>query len=130
VDYADLRLLHMGLAIVSLSGFVLRWTWMFNGSRLFKHRLNRTLPHAVDTLFLASAIWLAFTINQYPFTQNWLTAKLFGLFVYIVLGSLALKRAATRAGQIAGFLSAIAVFAWIVSVAWFKSAWGFLGPVG
>jgi uncharacterized membrane protein SirB2 len=127
LDYLDLRLLHMGLALISLSGFVLRWTWMMNRSRLYRHRLNSILPHFVDSVFLASAVGLAFTIDQYPFIHPWLTAKVLGLFAYIVLGSVALKRAATRSGKVIAFLAAIGVFAWVISVARLKSAWGFLG---
>ncbi len=60
MDYPELRLIHRGLALVSLTGFVLRWTWMMNQARPFRQRLTRILPHVVDTLFLASGIWLPF----------------------------------------------------------------------
>ena len=116
----------MGLALVSLSGFILRWIWMMNGSPLFGHRLNRLFPHIVDTLFLTSGIWLAFTVHQYPFTDAWLTAKIFGLVVYIILGSLALEKAPTGQLKVVAFMAAIVMFGWIVSVARLKTAWGFL----
>jgi uncharacterized membrane protein SirB2 len=126
LQYADLRLLHISLAIASLSGFALRWAWLMRGSPLFRHRLTSIVPHVLDTLFLASAIWLAITIRQYPFTHAWLTAKLFGLIAYIVLGSLALRDASTAGGRSTAFLAALVTFAWVVSVARLKSAWGFL----
>jgi uncharacterized membrane protein SirB2 len=126
VEYHDLRILHVGLATVSFTGFVVRWIWMMNGSRKFRARLTRILPHVVDTLFLASGILLVYDIRQYPLTHGWLTAKLLGLVAYIVLGSAALKRAETRRGKVLAFLAAISTFGWLVSVARLRSAWGFL----
>ena len=126
MDYHDLRFVHMVLAVFSITGFVLRWSWMMYESTLSVHGLTRVLPHIIDTLFLASAVWLSVTIRQYPFTDAWLTAKIFGLVGYIVLGSFALKRAATVQGQIMAFCGALLVFAWIVSVARMKTVWGYL----
>ena len=110
----------------SITGFILRWIWMMNESTLSNYRLTRILPHIIDTFFLASAVWLAVSIRQYPFTDAWLTAKIFGLVVYIVLGSFALKRATTMQGRIMAFSGALLVYAWIVSVARLKTVWGFL----
>jgi len=126
MDYHNLRLMHMVLAVFSISGFILRWIWMMYESTLSSHRLTRILPHVIDTLFLASAVWLTVSIRQYPFTDAWLTAKIFGLVVYIVLGSFALKQARTVQGRIMAFSGALLVFAWIVSVARMKTVWGFL----
>lgn len=116
----------MVLAATSIAGFILRWTWMMSESTLSTHRLTLILPHIIDTLFLASAAWLAVSIHQYPFTDAWLTAKIFGLVTYIVFGSFALKRAITVQGRIIAFSGALLVYAWIVSVARMKTAWGFL----
>ncbi len=98
---------------------------MMYESTLSSHRLTRILPHVIDTLFLASAVWLSVTVRQYPFTDAWLTAKIFGLIAYIVLGSFALRRAITVQGKIMAFSGALLVYAWIVSVARMKIVWGF-----
>ena len=116
----------MSLATISLAGFVLRWTWMMRGNELMTRRVTRILPHIIDTTFLATGIWLAVKISQAPFLDAWLTAKLFGLVAYIVLGSMALKRAKTAHMRVLGFLAAVLVFTWIVSVARSRSAWGLL----
>ena len=126
MEYGTLRILHMSLATISLAGFVLRWTWMMSGSRLFSHTLTRSLPHLVDTLFLGSGIWLAIKTSQAPFVDAWLTAKVFGLVAYIVLGVIALKRAETAHMKVLAFLAAVLVFTWIVTVARTRSAWGLL----
>ena len=126
VSYALLKSVHYILALTSIGGFILRGAWMFTGSELLQHRVTRTLPHIIDTLFLIAGLALAHRIFQYPFTHNWLTAKLFGLIVYIVLGSIALKRGKTRQQRGVAFFAAVLVFLWIISVALTKSPWGFL----
>jgi len=126
LDYWQIKYVHMALAAISVSGFILRWSWQARGSAMSGHRLSRTLPHMVDTLFLASGVWLAITISQYPFTHDWLTAKLGGLVTYILLGMVAMSGKLPHRAKTIAFACALLVFAWIVSIACFKSAWGFL----
>jgi uncharacterized membrane protein SirB2 len=116
----------MLLALTSVGGFTLRWAWMKSDSPLLHHKLTRILPHIIDSLFLAAGIWLAISIRQYPFTHGWLTAKVLGLVTYIILGSLALKHTRGNPGRNLAFLMALLVFAWVVSVARSKNAWGFV----
>ena len=125
MQYGSLKIIHIALALTSVSGFILRWLWHYYELPISNHRLTRTLPHIIDTLFLASGIGLAYMINLYPFQVSWLSAKLFGLIGYIVLGSLALKRAPTVRGRTLSFIAAITTFIWIISVARLKSPWGF-----
>jgi len=95
---------------------------MMLNSPMLARRWVRVAPHVVDTVLLASAIALAVTIGQYPLVHGWLTAKLFGLVAYIVLGMVALKRGRTRAARITAFCGALLVFAYIVAVAITKTA--------
>lgn len=113
----SLKLAHMALAALSVALFSLRGCWMLLESPLGQARWTRVVPHVVDTVFLATGIWLAVRIDQYPFVQPWLTAKVFGLVAYIILGSIALKRGRTRAIRAAAFVAALAVFAYIAGVA-------------
>ncbi|MFZ6676720.1 SirB2 family protein [Undibacterium sp. Tian12W] len=110
---------HLHLTCVGLSGslFLLRAIWKMRGSAMLDKRWVKVLPHVIDTLLLASALTLAVLSGQYPFQQNWLTAKLFALILYIVLGTVALKRGKTPAIRTAAFIAAILVFAYIISVA-------------
>ena len=116
----------MVLALISITGFILRWMWICYESTLSTHRFTHILPHIIDTLFFVSGVWLAVSIRQYPFIDAWLTAKIFGLIVYITLGSYALKRATTVQSRIMAFAGSLLVFVWIISVARLKSSWGFL----
>jgi len=113
----DLKILHLSCALLSLTLFALRGSWMLLESPLRHARWTRVVPHIVDTVFLASGIALALRIGQYPFVQPWLTAKVLGLVAYIILGSIALKRGPTLAIRAAAFVAALTVFAYIVGVA-------------
>lgn len=117
MDYATLRTFHIGCVILSGSLFLLRGLLMLTQARAVQWRLWRWLPHVVDTGLLASAVALAWTIRQYPFVHGWLTAKVLALLVYIVLGSVALKRGRTRAQRGLAFFAAALTFLYIVSVA-------------
>jgi uncharacterized membrane protein SirB2 len=124
--YLLLKQVHVGFALLSISGFVLRWTWVMMRSRWSQHRLTKTAPHIIDTLFLTSGLMLAYTIGQYPFFTGWLTAKVVGLLVYILLGMAAMSGRISRKGKVIAFVAAVSSYAWILSVAMLKSPWGFL----
>jgi uncharacterized membrane protein SirB2 len=119
--YLIARDIHVGCVILSLGGFAARGLLMLAGSPIMKRRFVRIAPHVVDTLLLASAIWLTVLIHQYPFVQAWLTAKVIGLVVYIGLGAVALRRRSLTA-----FLLAAASAAYIVSVALTHDPRGFI----
>ncbi|MCC7327217.1 MAG: SirB2 family protein [Burkholderiales bacterium] len=124
--YALLKFLHVGCAVASIMFFCVRGVWMIGAPERLQRTWVRVVPHVVDTVLLASAIALAVMIRNYPGTHGWLTAKITGLVVYIVLGSIALKRGRTLRIRISALVGAIVVFGYIVSVAITKSPAGFL----
>jgi uncharacterized membrane protein SirB2 len=91
-----------------------------------RHKAAAIVPHVVDTLLLAAAIGMLVVARMDPLQHPWLLAKIGGLLAYIVFGTLALKRAKTRAGRNTAFVAALMAFAYVVSAALSKSAWGFL----
>lgn len=117
MSYAALKHLHISCAALSYLLFFWRGILMLRESPILRARWIRITPHLVDTVLLASALALACTIRQYPFTDTWLTAKFFALLLYIALGSIALKYGKQRTTRIAAWLGAQAVFAYIVLVA-------------
>jgi len=119
-----LKHLHLTCVAVSGFGFAVRGFWMFTDSPMLVRRWVRIVPHLVDTLLLGSAIALAMISAQYPFVQDWLTAKVIGLLVYILCGTMALKRGKTKAVRAGFFVAALLVFAWIVTVALVRSPYG------
>ena len=117
MEFAVLKVIHVTTAAVSYTLFVVRGIWVINDSPRLQQRWVRIVPHVNDTLLLAAAIWMAILIHQYPGTNAWLTAKVAGLLAYIVLGMVALKRGRTRRARIAAWITAQAVFFYIVAVA-------------
>jgi len=111
------RALHVGSAALSIAGFAARGALMLADSPWLRARVVRVAPHVVDTLLLASAVWLAWFLGQIPFVHAWLTAKVLALLAYIVLGALALRRGKTKRVRAAAFAAALAVAAYIVAVA-------------
>jgi uncharacterized membrane protein SirB2 len=117
MTYTILKTLHIASAIASFSLFFLRGIWSLNGSPIMRQRWVRIAPHVVDTLLLASAIALAYRIQQYPFVDAWLTAKVLALLLYIGMGFVALKYGETKRIRLYAWLAALAVFGYIASVA-------------
>jgi uncharacterized membrane protein SirB2 len=117
MSYLLLKHLHITCVILSGLGFALRGWWMLRESSMLHHRVARIAPHVIDSTLLGSAIMMVVMSAQYPFYQPWLTAKLFGLFAYILLGMMALKRAKTKATRTRFFILALLSYAYIASVA-------------
>jgi uncharacterized membrane protein SirB2 len=126
MDYALLKPIHMSLALISIAGFILRWGWRMRQSPLARARLVRVVPHLVDTLLLVTAVLMIVTLGHAPVSPAWLTAKIGGLLLYIVLGMVAMRSAPVARRSLPAFSAAVLTFAWIFSVAWTKSPQGFL----
>jgi uncharacterized membrane protein SirB2 len=125
MDYLLLKQVHFACAILSIAGFTLRGALMLGDSPLLQSRFARIAPHVVDTVLLVSALALAWMSAQYPFAQNWLTAKVLALLAYIGLGTIALKRGRTKPVRVAAFALALATALYIVSVAFARHPLGF-----
>jgi uncharacterized membrane protein SirB2 len=122
--YPQIKFVHILCVILSGSLFVLRGGLMLAHSRFTNHVVLRMLSYTIDTTLLTAALMLITLLHQYPFVQAWLTTKVLLLVIYIILGVFALRRARTRSGQIACFLAALAVYAFIISVAITHNPWG------
>jgi uncharacterized membrane protein SirB2 len=117
MTYLTLKNLHLATIAITLTLFLLRGFWMMADSPRLRAHWVRIVPHINDTLLLASGIGLAVMIQQYPLVHGWLTAKLFALIAYIVLGTIALKRGKTRGQRVAAWIAALLVFGYMVAVA-------------
>jgi uncharacterized membrane protein SirB2 len=115
--YWAVRTLHVACAAISIAGFAARGALMLADSPHLHQRWLRVAPHVVDTLLLASAIWLAWFLGQMPFVHGWITAKVFALLAYIVLGMVALKRGKTKGARAGAFAAALGAAGYIVWVA-------------
>jgi uncharacterized membrane protein SirB2 len=127
MSYLILKNLHLATIAVTLTLFLVRGVWMMTDSPRLQARWVRIVPHANDTLLLASGIALAVLIQQYPLVHGWLTAKVLALIAYIVLGTLALKRGKTKSRRIAAWIAALLVFSYMLAVARAHDPFPFLG---
>jgi uncharacterized membrane protein SirB2 len=129
MTYSDLRVLHILFASISLIGFIVRGLWMLVDSPRLSQKWVRRAPHINDTLLLGAAIRLAVISGQFPWTHDWLAAKIAGLLVYIGLGVIALRPGRPRPVRLAAWLAALICFAWIVSIARLKDPRGFIALI-
>jgi len=121
-----IKLIHMSTAFISISLFLVRGFWVYRSSPMMTKKWVKIVPHVNDTILLITAIILAITIQQYPITDGWLTAKISALIIYIVLGMFALKRAKEMKNKIVFFILALLTFGYIVGVALTRSASWFI----
>jgi len=127
--YYWVKQVHVYSVLLSFTLFLARGAWVLAGRRLPRHPVLRAVPHVIDTVLLASALWLTTIIQQYPFRHDWLTMKVVLLLIYIVLGSLALRRAPSRATRAVAFIAAVLTFLFLYSVARLHHPLGILAPL-
>lgn len=122
--YLALKHIHLTFVALSLLAFFVRGFWLFMNSSMLSKRWVKILPHIISTILLVSGIVLAVHLSMSPGSQPWLMAKIVGLIAYIGLGVAAFKVPNPNARKLL-WISALIVFAYIVSVAISKSPLGF-----
>ena len=115
--FPAVRGVHVVAALTSGALFLLRGAAMWRGSGWGMAAPVRRLSYAIDTVLLAAALALAGGLRLVPFADRWLTTKLALVVLYVVLGSLALKRAPTPSARRACLLAALLAYAAILVVA-------------
>jgi len=115
--YPWIKWLHV--AAVSASGtlFFVRGLAAHLGASWTMATPLRYLSYTIDTVLLAAALALMSIVRQYPGVHDWLTVKVLLVVVYVVLGTFALKRSATRRNRFAFWIAALLVYAFIFGIA-------------
>lgn len=128
MSYLAIKHLHISLVALSLGFFGLRGLWMLTDSSWLKRAWVRWVPHVIDTGLLLSALALCVYLQQYPFVQAWLTAKVLGLLAYIGFGMVALRPNVPRPMKVSALICAMLSVFYILGVAiWHHPAsWGML----
>ena len=122
IIYTSIKQVHVAVALLTFVLFVVRIAWMIGSPEQLQRRWVKVVPHAIDTVLLLSGVWLAWQLGAAG-VRGWLSAKMVALVLYIVLGTIALRRGRTRRLRIAAAAGAVVIFAYIVSVAMTKSPW-------
>jgi len=115
--YAQIRTVHIAAVVASGLLFLIRGGAVQLGASWAMAAPLRYLSYTIDTVLLTAALMLATILQQFPFVQGWLTAKVLLLMIYIVLGSFALKRGRTPAKRTSCWIGALLVYLFIVSIA-------------
>lgn len=92
--YMALKHLHLLTVAISITLFVLRFFWKWRASPMINKRWVKITPHINDTVLFATGIVLVVMFKLYPLLgmDSWLTEKLFGVIIYILLGYVALGK--------------------------------------
>ncbi len=128
--FPQILAVHVGAVAISGTLFALRGAGHIAGWRIVDHAAVRRFSYLNDTVLLIAAILLTLIIHQYPLVDAWLTVKVLLLIVYIVLGTIALRRGRTARIRAWAYVAALATFAFIVSVALTQNPWGALSLLG
>ena len=115
--YLQIKLVHIAAVLASGGLFALRGALVLAGVRWAMAAPLRYLSYTIDTVLLTAALMLLTALKLNPFVVPWLSVKLVLLVAYVVLGSLALKRARTRRARALCYAAALATFAFMYFVA-------------
>jgi uncharacterized membrane protein SirB2 len=124
--YPQVKWVHVCMVIASGSLFAMRGAGMLMGSSLGMSAPVRYLSYTIDTTLFTAALMLATMLHQYPFVHGWLTAKVILLIAYIVLGSYALKRGATKRARAFYLITALLAYLLIAAIALTRGSLGTL----
>ncbi len=115
--YLQIKSVHVAMVIASGLLFALRGAAVLAGARWAMAAPLRYLSYTIDTTLLTAALMLLTALKLNPFAVPWLSVKLALLVLYVVLGSLALKRARSRRARAGFYVAALATFAFMYFVA-------------
>ena len=108
---------HISLVIASVSLFTARGLGVLAGLAWPMRPGWRGLSVWIDVGLLSAGSTLWYLLQFNPWQDHWLGAKLVLLVVYIGLGTMALKRAPTRAAKALFFVAALTCVAFMASIA-------------
>lgn len=115
--YLQIKLVHI-LAVLASGGlFALRGAALMAGQRWPMATPLRYLSYSIDTVLLTAALMLLTILPAGTFANGWLALKLFLLVVYVVLGSLALKRARSERARRIAYAAALLTYVYMLGVA-------------
>jgi uncharacterized membrane protein SirB2 len=116
--YGQIKAVHVAAVLVSGVLFLMRGLMVQSGHKaLAMTAWIRYASYSVDTVLLTAALVLAAILPAALFANHWLALKIGLLVAYVVLGSLALKRAQSARARTAAFVAALVVYVTIIGIA-------------
>lgn len=126
--YPWLKPLHTTLVTLSVALFAARGLGVLSGQAWPMKGWARGLAPFIDSLLLIAGGTLWWLLQLNPTQDHWLGTKLVLLIVYIALGTLALRRAPSPMAKALCFAAALAVVAFMVSIALAHHPLGMFAP--
>lgn len=127
--YPQIKWVHIASIIASGLLFLLRASLVLAArERLAMGAPLRFLSYGIDTVLLSAALMLLTILPHAMYANGWLAVKLVLLVVYVILGSLALKRGKTSRVRTLCFVCALAVYLAIIGIARNHHPLGWLYP--
>lgn len=125
--YSQIKWVHVAAVVCSGTIFLLRGLLVQTGrQRIAMAAPVRYLSYSVDTILLTAALMLWTILPGALFANGWLTTKIVLLFVYVGLGTFALKRGRTNRVRAICYVAALLVYVAIIGVALAHSPLGWL----
>jgi len=115
--YSQIKAAH--ILFVALSGvlFAFRGAAVVFGAQWVMSKPWRMLSYVIDACLLAAGVSLLIMLSLNPVSVPWLGVKLICMLLYIVLGSLSLKRAPSERVRRLAYAGALLMFGFIVTIA-------------
>ena len=115
--YPQIKQFHIFIALLSGTLFAVRGASALAGARWPQALPVKWLSYAVDTTLLTAAMMLLTILPWAMFANGWLLAKIALLFVYVVLGVLAMRPQRSRRERSLYYAAALLAFAAIYGIA-------------
>ena len=116
--YGQIKAVHVAAVLISGVLFLVRGLMVQSGHKALAMTAGlRYASYSVDTVLLTAALMLATLLPAALFANHWLALKIGLLVVYVVLGSLALKRAQSARTRTMAFVAALCVYVTIIGIA-------------
>jgi uncharacterized membrane protein SirB2 len=116
--YPQIKWVHIACVLASGLLFALRGLLVQAGhAGAAQWEPVRWLSYAIDTTLLTAALMLLSILPGALFANGWLTTKLVLLVLYVLLATLALKRARTPRARLAFFVAALVTYIYMLGVA-------------
>ena len=115
--YPQVRATHVAAVVSSGALFALRGLGTLAGQAWPQTAAVRWSSYAIDTVLLTAALMLVGMLPAAMFANGWLATKLVLLVLYVVAGSMALKRSRTSRGRTLWFLAAVLTYTGMLGIA-------------
>ena len=126
MSYILVKHLHVIAVLLSITFFTVRAWWSVRESPQLQRPWVRVAPHVIDTALLGLGVWLMVLLQAWPWRAPWLAAKLLGLLLYILVGTIAIKRGKTPRTRGLAAIVAIVIFVYIIGAAVRHAPWSWL----